>query len=79
VGRDTLRIRLGIVVAVWTSLLALSYVVAGVNAVAPLLFNLVSGTLLLVTLYALMRARAASGVLTFVVLAVTVLIARWRR
>jgi hypothetical protein len=59
----------------WTSLLALSYVVAGVNAVAPLLFNLVSGTLLLVTLYALMRARAASGLLTVVVLAVTVLIA----
>jgi hypothetical protein len=52
----------------WTLLLAMTYTIFGPGPVAPLAFNLVAGTLIVVTLDRFMRARSAGPMLRTAIL-----------
>ncbi len=58
----------------WTLMLALTYTVFGVGAAVPLVFNVVAGSLVVVTIGSLMRARSAEPLLTFAVLIAVILV-----
>ena len=59
----------------WTLLLALTYGVAGAAALAPLAFNLIAATLVIVTIARFLQARSARPWLACVVLAAAVFVA----
>ena len=58
----------------WTLLLSLTFVVFGAGALAPLLFNVVAGTAIVVTIGRFMAARSAPPLLTGAVLLIAIFI-----
>lgn len=58
----------------WIILLSLTYIIAGVNEIAPFLLNLISGTLLIAVLYLYLSEHGLSRSFTFMALFLTIFV-----